>query len=141
MTGRAAVEIIFSEKDRFELEARVRCRKIARADAMRAELLAADGLNNCAIADEVGVSRMTVLTWRKRFAARRLQGLDDETRCGASPKIGDEKITEVVTKTLDAMSVDATLHAASPRPGTLPSCHRFEYCVFKRSALRQLSSV
>src|SRR3954471_3309007 len=36
-----------------ELEARVRRRKIARADAMRAEivLLAADGLNNCAIAD------------------------------------------------------------------------------------------
>jgi hypothetical protein len=84
---------------------------------------------------------MPVLTWRKRFAARRLQGLDDETRCGASPKIGDEKITEVVTKTLKAMPVDATLHAASPRPGTLPSCHTFEYCVFKRSALRQLSSV
>jgi transposase len=92
------------------LEARVRRRKIARADVMRAEivLLAADGLNNCAIADEVGVSRMTVLTWRKRFAARRLQGLDDEPRCAASRKIGDEKITEVVTETLEAMPVDAT---------------------------------
>src|SRR5215475_1372757 len=71
-------------------------------------LLAADGLNNCAIADEVGVSRMTVLTWRKRFAVRRLEGLDDEPRCGAPRKIGDEKITEVVTKTLETMPADAT---------------------------------
>ena len=110
MTGPAAVTIVLSEQERFELEARVRRRKIARADAMRAGiiLLAADGLNNCAIADEVGVSRMTVLTWRKRFAVRRLEGLDDEPRCGAPRKIGDEKITEVVTKTLETMPADAT---------------------------------
>jgi len=65
---------------------------------MRAEivLLAADGLNNCAIADEIGASRMTVLTWRKRFAAQRLDGLDDEPRCGAPRKIGDDKIGDVV---------------------------------------------
>ena len=110
MTGPAAVTIVLSEQERFELEARVRRRKIARADAMRAGiiLLAADGLNNCAIADEVGVSRMTVLTWRKRFAVRRLEGLDDEPRCGTPRKIGDEKITEVVTKTLETMPADAT---------------------------------
>jgi transposase len=110
MTGPAAVTIVLSEQERIELEARVRRRRIARADAMRAEivLLAADGLNNCAIADEVGISRMTVLTWRKRFAARRLEGLDDEPRCGAPRKIGDEKITEVVTKTLETMPADAT---------------------------------
>src|SRR5918993_1218114 len=84
MTGPVAVEIVLSGMERDELEARVRRRKIARADAMRAEivLLAADGLNNCAIADEIGVSRMTVLTWRKRFAAQRFDGLDDEPRCG-----------------------------------------------------------
>ena len=51
---------------------------------------------------------MTVMTWRKRFAARRLDGLDDEPRCGAPRKIGDEKIAEVVTKTLEAMPPDAT---------------------------------
>jgi DNA-binding NarL/FixJ family response regulator len=66
MTGPAAVEIVLSETERSELKARVRRRKIARVDATRAAivLLAADGLNNCAIADEIGVSRMTVLTWR-----------------------------------------------------------------------------
>jgi transposase len=110
MTGPAAVEIVLSEKERSELEARVRRRKIARADALRAEivLLAADGLNNCAIADEIGVSRMTVLTWRKRFAAKRFDGLDDEPRCGAPRKIGDDKIADVVTKTLETMPSHAT---------------------------------
>jgi transposase len=110
MTGPAAVEIVLSARERGELEARVRRRKIARADAMRAEivLLAADGLNNCAIADEIGASRMTVLTWRKRFAAQRLDGLDDEPRCGAPRKIGDDKIADVVTKTLETMPSHAT---------------------------------
>lgn len=110
MTGPAAVKIVLSERERGELETRVRRRKIARADAMRAEivLLAADGLNNCAIADEIGVSRMTVLTWRKRFAAQRLDGLDDEPRCGAPRKIGDGKITDVVAKTLETMPSHAT---------------------------------
>jgi transposase/DNA-binding CsgD family transcriptional regulator len=110
MTGPAAVEIVLSERERGELEARARRRKIARADAMRAEivLLAADGLNNCAIADEIGVSRMTVLTWRKRFAAQRFDGLDDEPRCGAPRKIGDDKIADVVMKTLETMPSHAT---------------------------------
>jgi len=110
MTGPAAVEIVLSLRERGELEARVRRRKIARADAMRAEivLLAADGLNNCAIADEIGASRMTVLTWRHRFAAQRLDGLDDEPRCGAPRKIGDDKIADVVTKTLETMPSHAT---------------------------------
>src|SRR6476619_6398805 len=110
MTGPAAVKIVLSERERSELEARVRRRKIARADAMRAEivLLAADGLNNCAIAEEIGASRMTVMTWRKRFASRRLDGLDDEPRCGAPRKIGDDKIADVVTKTLETMPSHAT---------------------------------
>ena len=110
MTGPAAVEIVLSPIERSELEARVRRRKIGRGDAMRAGivLLAADGLNNCAIAAEVGVSRMTVLTWRKRFAAKRFDGLDDEPRCGAPRKIGDDKIADVVTQTLETMPSNAT---------------------------------
>ena len=57
-----AVEIVLTDSEREELGQRVRRRKIGRADAMRAEivLLAADGLNNCAIAEELGISRLTV---------------------------------------------------------------------------------
>jgi transposase len=98
-----AVKIILGDSERSELEMRARRRKIARVDAVRAEivLLAADGMNNCAIAATLGVSRLTVGLWRKRFAKKRFDGLDDEPRCGAPRKIGDEKIAEVVTKTLE----------------------------------------
>ena len=76
MARGAAVRIVLSEKERGELEMRVRRRKVARADAVRAQivLLAADGLDNCAIAEELGVSRLTVGTWRRRFAKKRFDG-------------------------------------------------------------------
>ena len=92
----AAVRIELNDAERSELQTRARRRKIARADAMRAEivLLAADGLTNLAIAERLGITRVTVATWRGRFAARRLDGLVDEPRPGAPRKIGDEKITE-----------------------------------------------
>src|SRR6202023_2598567 len=105
-----AVKIILEDSEGSELEMRARRRKIARVDAVRAEIvrLAADGMNNCAIAATLGVSRLTVGLWRKRFAKKRFDGLDDEPRCGAPRKIGDEKIAEVVTKTLETMPADAT---------------------------------
>jgi transposase len=110
MRGRAAVRIELAEAERVELEGRARRRKTARADAMRAEivLLAAVGMNNVGIAERVGITRVTVTTWRNRFAQRRLDGLLDEPRPGAPRKIGDEKITEVVTATLETMPSAAT---------------------------------
>ena len=71
-------------------------------------LLAADGATNLAIAEQLGVTRVTVATWRKRFAAKRLDGLADEPRPGAPRKIGDEKIAEVVTTTLETIPAAAT---------------------------------
>ena len=110
MVWGAAVRIGLSEEERRELEARSRRRKIARADALRAGivLLAADGLTNVAIAERLATTRLTVATWRKRFAAKRLDGLADEPRPGAPRKLGDDKIAEVVTATLEAMPADAT---------------------------------
>ena len=105
-----AVRIELSHAERSELRARARRRKIARADAMRTEivLLAADGMSNLAIAQRLGITRVTVATWRKRFAAKRLDGLVDEPRPGAPRKIGDDKIAEVVTTTLETMPAAAT---------------------------------
>jgi transposase len=92
------------------LVGRVRRRKIARADAQRAEIIlrAAEGLNNCEIADAVSVTRQTVRTRRERFAKHRLDGLGDEPRCGAPRRIGDDRIEEIVTKTLETKPADAT---------------------------------
>lgn len=105
-----AVAIVLSDAERVELEQRVRRRKSSHGAARRARivLLAAEGLSNLAVAEKLGVSRLTVGTWRRRFAAKRLAGLDDEPRPGAPRKIGDDKIAEVVTRTLETIPDDAT---------------------------------
>jgi transposase len=71
-------------------------------------LLAASGMTNLAIAKRLGTTRVTVSTWRMRFATKRMDGLSDEPRPGAPRKIGDDKITEVVTATLETMPATAT---------------------------------
>jgi transposase len=102
--------VTLSLEERSYLDRLVRRRKVARGDAQRAEivLLAADGLNNCAIAAKVGVTRQTVRTWRERFAKHRLDGLCDEPRCGAPRKIGDDRVEAIVVKTLEEKPTGAT---------------------------------
>jgi transposase len=108
--GRKSNAITLSPDERDFLQRLVRRRKVARGEAQRAEIIlrAAEGLNNCQIADLVGMTRQTVRTWRKRFAKHRLDGLDDEPRCGAPRKVGDEQIEHIVTKTLETKPKDAT---------------------------------
>ena len=110
MRGPKAVCVELSADERSELEARARRRKTSRGDAMRASivLLAASGMTNLTIAKRLMTTRTTVATWRMRFATRRMDGLSDEPRPGAPRKIGDDKITEVVTATLETMPATAT---------------------------------
>ena len=110
MAGRSAIAIELSETERAELASRLRRRKVGRGDAMRAQivLLAAEGLSNVAIAARFGTTRVTVATWRRRFAAQRLEGLLDEPRPGAPRTVSDEKVAEVVTATLESLPVGRT---------------------------------
>jgi transcriptional regulator with XRE-family HTH domain len=73
-------------------------RQVQRAKAL---LLAADGVANTRIADEVGVTTVTVRAWRNRFAEEGLAKLG-EVRQGRGPKpsIPVEKIEEIVAATL-----------------------------------------
>ena len=71
-------------------------------------LLAGEGLSNVAVAEKVGVNPATVLKWRKRFIARRLDGLIDEPRPGAPRKITDAEVEAVVVRTLEDKPTDAT---------------------------------
>lgn len=105
-----AVRIELTDAERSELETRSRRRKIGRADAMRAEIVlcAADGLSNVTIAEGVGVTRLTVALWRRRFAEARLEGLSDEPRSGAPRQIDDDRIAGIVTTTLESLPQDAT---------------------------------
>ena len=108
--SRAAVAIILSESERRELESLARRRKTAQGLARRARIVlaAADGLENKAIVERLGADANTVGKWRRRFAARGLDGLYDEPRSGAPRKIGDEQITEIIGRTLEETPPDGT---------------------------------
>jgi len=121
-----AVRIELTEDERAELQARLRRRKVARGDALRAEivLLAAEGMTNLAITERLGVARMTVATWRGRFAERRLEGLLDEPRPGAPRTVNDAKVSEVVTATLETLPTGRTHWSSRGMPkaaGLAPS--------------------
>ena len=55
-----------------------------------------------AVAQDLHTTNVTVGKWRRRFVEQRTEGLYDEPRSGAPRKISDDKIEEVVTKTLES---------------------------------------
>jgi len=110
MPANVAVAIELSDQERAQLEAWSRRRTSAQALALRARIVlqAADGLKNSEIAERLGISRATVTTWRSRFAEHRLDGLLDEPRPGRPRTITDDKVEEVIVKTLETTPKDAT---------------------------------
>jgi transposase len=111
MASPHAVAITLSATDRATLEDWTRRRKTAQGLAMRARIVLAcaePGATNGAVAKTVGVSRPTVATWRKRFAARGPDGLLDEPRPGAPRRITDEQIERAVVTTLESTPANAT---------------------------------
>src|SRR6188472_1410548 len=106
----APVGIELTAGERAQLESWARRRTSAQALALRSRivLLAADGLNNTEIAQRLGVHRPMARKWRGRFAEHRLDGLTDEPRPGRPRTISDDKVEEVVVKTLESTPKHAT---------------------------------
>jgi transposase len=104
------VGIELTDGERAQLKSWARRRTSAQALALRSRivLLAADGRNNTEIAQRLGVHRPMVRKWRGRFAEHRLDGLSDEPRPGRPRTITDDKVEEVVVKTLESTPKDAT---------------------------------
>jgi transposase len=75
---------------------------IPAALAQRAEilLLAADGLSNTDIAAQLGVSRPTVIGWRRRYAREGLAGLTDRPRPGRPQTVRRDRRAEILATTL-----------------------------------------
>ena len=108
--SRAAVTVTLSVDEQRQLESLSQRRKTAQGLARRARIIlaAAQGLENKAIVETLGIDANTVGKWRRRFAQRRLDGLYDEPRPGTPRRIGDDDITEVVRRTLEETPQDAT---------------------------------
>jgi transposase len=109
--GPRAVVLQLTEAERAALENLVRRRTVGQALAQRARVVLAcaePGATNLGVAKALGVSRPTVATWRRRFAAHRLEGLLDAPRPGAPRTIGDAAVERLVALTLEETPPDAT---------------------------------
>ena len=82
----------------------------------RVILAAADGVANERIAAELGVHKMTVYLWRKRFARSRLAGLADAPRPGRAPTYDRAERDRVIALTLEPPP-DGTTHWSARRLG------------------------
>ena len=97
--ARKAREVILSEKERANLEKRVRKgteeqRMIPR---LKIVLLASRGLETREIAERLGISQKTVCKWRGRYVQKGLDGLRDNQRSGKPWKFSAEERLSVIT--------------------------------------------
>jgi transposase len=110
MPSPVPTRIELTDDERAQLVAWERRRSSAQALALRSRIVlaAAEGPNNTQIARELGIAVSSVRKWRNRFAEHRLDGLVDEPRPGRPRTITDERVDEVITKTLETTPKDAT---------------------------------
>jgi transposase len=108
---RRAVRIALSKAERKSLRQWARSRSAAARLVTRAQivLLAAAGGENREIAEQLGVHRVTVAKWRRRFAAERLAGIEHE-RSGRGRRATKRKhwARTIVEITLHTTPKDAT---------------------------------
>jgi transposase len=106
-----AAALSVSEGERETLERLARAQSAPHRQVLRARvlLLAADGVANAVIAEEVGVTPVTVRAWRKGFAADGLAGLDKIRQGrGRKPSIPEETVAEIVRLTTTTTPPGAT---------------------------------
>lgn len=98
---RVAPAIVLSNGERAQLQRLVRSRRTSVRLSQRARivLLAAEGMQNKDIAQEVGVGRVQVARWRERYGQSRLAGIERDLARGAPPvKVDVPRLVELTTQ-------------------------------------------
>jgi hypothetical protein len=82
--GRSPTRVVLTVDEREELERRARRQVAPHREVLRAKIILAlaAGRTLSAIAQELGTERYVVRKWGRRFASRRIAGLEDKTRSG-----------------------------------------------------------
>lgn len=107
----AAAPLSINPDQRRTLETWVRAHNTPVSVATRASivLLAADGLSNNAVAKKVGVTRVSVIEWRRRFEVEGVGCLGKVRSGRGRPRqISDEKVLEIIHLTLNTKPEGAT---------------------------------
>ena len=108
--GRPKSKLVFESQLRDQLERLANSRSLPAGLVRRAKiiLMSASGKNDREIASQLETSRNTVGLWRRRFLAQGVSGLYDELRPGRPRPISDERVAQLVRKTLKTKPKAAT---------------------------------
>ena len=108
--GPKAKPIVLNREQTKELERLARRPREYRGVAFRSRiiLMSARGEIGLEIARRLKTTHQTVYHWHKRFLAGGVNALYDEVKPGAARQISDDKIEEIVVKTLEEKPTGAT---------------------------------
>jgi transposase len=98
---RVAPEIALTDDERAELTRLIRSKltSVRLSQRARIVLLAAAGMQNKDIAEQLGVGRVQVSRWRERYAQLRLDGIERDLPRGApATKVDVARLVELTTK-------------------------------------------
>ena len=110
--GRPKADLVLSEAEHSQLSSMARSRSIPAALSLRARIVlaAADGEANSRIAKRMQITGATAGKWRRRFIEWRIKGLYDELRPGKPRSIDDERVADLIHKTLHTKPADGATH-------------------------------
>lgn len=109
MSGKASpVTLSTEEKGTLENMANSRTAPYRKVQRARIILLAAEGMTNTAIAQEVELQRSMVVQWRQRFNAERLAGMEDRPRPGKPRQYSDADRLRVIEMACNQKPVGET---------------------------------
>ena len=121
--GRPKAVLVLDTEQREQLESFANSRALPAGLVRRAKiiLLSASGKTNREVARQMGTSKVTVGVWRRRFLAHGVRGLYDELRTGRPRPISDERVAQLVRKTLRRNPKQGRTGASGKLPRR-PSC-------------------
>lgn len=108
---RVSPQVILSDKERVQLDRWSRGRSTPARLVLRSKiaLLAAGGLRNDQIARRLHTRQNTVSLWRSRFVTHGIEGIGrDAPRPGRKPRVSQEKVDEIIERTLHTRPQGAT---------------------------------
>ncbi len=98
---KVATAIVLNDEERSELKSLIRSKltSVRLSQRARIVLLAADGLQNKDIAEQLRIGRVQVSRWRERYAQSRLEGIERDLARGAPPaKVDVPRLVELTTQ-------------------------------------------
>ena len=101
--GRPKPPLKLTKDVKAQLKSIANSRSLPYAQVRRAQiiLMSDQGMTNTAIAKKVGLSIWMVGKWRQRFIDQGLLGLYDQPKPGAPRSISDDKVVQLIQKTLN----------------------------------------